>query len=201
MEMEASSTSVLDILTAIGSLVTPILIVVVSSAFLVIQRRIEAGQKREEALHQRALRLEEQIREERVDIYLDVLEPFVLMFAKDTSTGGRPSRRKVTSQQTAEEKLLSPEYRKAVFNLLLFASDDVARAFNSLMQTFYKMPSDSETSVTAEGTQPTAIDGVVAFGAFLLEVRKSIGNEGSALDKIEMLEWMITDIESLREQS
>ena len=196
--MDNSGTSLLEILTTVGSLVTPVLIVVVSSAFLVIQRRIEASQKREEALRVRAQRLEEKIREERVDIYLDVLEPFVIMFARDVPAGGRPSRRRATSQQAAEEKLLSSEYRKAVFNLLLFANDDVARAFNSLMQTFYRMPSD-DASEQGDKQPPTAVDGIVAFGEFLLEVRKSIGNEDTALDRLEMLEWLITDISSLRE--
>ena len=38
---------------------------------------------------------------------------------------------------------------------------------------------------------------LAVFGDFLLAIRKSVGNEETRLDKIQMLEWLITDIHTL----
>jgi hypothetical protein len=37
------------------------------------------------------------------------------------------------------------------------------------------------------------------LGSFLLEIRKSVGNETSKLDKWQMLEWFVTDAAAYRE--
>ena len=37
------------------------------------------------------------------------------------------------------------------------------------------------------------------FGDFLLEIRKSTGNEKTALDNFAMVEWFIVDARKLRE--
>jgi hypothetical protein len=58
------------------------------------------------------------------------------------------------------------------------------------MQCFYRhadsLP-DGEVGKTMIGN----------FGEFLLAIRRSVGNENTILDKIEMLEWMISDVDSL----
>ncbi len=91
----------------------------------------------------------------------------------------------------------SLEYRQAAFKLSLFANDDVVKAYNNLMQFSYKMGSDA---VSTEEHESRAIGRqlVSTFGDFLLEIRKSVGNETSSLSNLDMLEWMITDIDSLK---
>ena len=243
------STSLLELITAIGSVVTPILIVALSAVTVAFQRRAdaalkreetqrevaqkreeaqreralkreeeqrerglkreeeqrEAAQKREEAQRERAQRLEEGIRADRIQIYQDILDPFIAIFGevKRTPTSDarpRPKsgrRNQQREPKSAIETIGSDEYREAAFKLSLFANDDAVRAFNELLQFAYQAESqDRLTSSTGETDEARTLDFLHAFGTLLLEIRRSVGNETTTLSALEMLEWLISDLRS-----
>ena len=86
--------------------------------------------------------------------------------------------------------MLSLEYRKTSFKLSLIGSDSVVRSFNDLMQYFYEQGADAPAS-------PQNVKEMVSLlGKFLLEIRKSMGNESTKIDNWGMLEWFISDARS-----
>ncbi len=99
----------------------------------------------------------------------------------------------VDKSDYAAEKLLSLDYRKQAFRLSLVGSDEVVRAYNNLMQYFYQQEQQISTS-----NEMKAKDIMALLGAFLLEVRKSTGNETTRLNNWDMLEWLLTDARKFR---
>ena len=197
--MPNSEPTFIDLITAIGNIATPILLIILTGIGWFIKRRLETSQKAEEKLRRRAEKLEEAIRGDRLQVYNDILEPFIMLFTKEESSSGNRAHRGKSNNQRALEIILSLKYRQAAFKLSLFANDDVVRAYNKLMQFSYKMGSTAESS---EGyySNATSLQILEVFATFLLEIRKSIGNEATSLSNFEMLEWMIKDIETLKAQ-
>ena len=180
--MNVPSSNDINLITAIGTIATPILLIVLSSIVWFFQRKIERSQT-----------IEQELRDDRLQVYLEILEPFIILLTKDEAF---PTENKNT---VALEKILSLSYRKAAFRLSLFANDDVVRAYNDLMQFAY----DSEKSPASEDEQDSqskAWEMLNVFGNLLLEIRKSVGNEKTTLENLEMLEWMINDLRKLKEQ-
>ena len=91
-------------------------------------------------------------------------------------------------------RMLSVEYREVGFKLSLVANDSVVRAYNKLMQYFYHTEKDPRP------IEEKVCDWIALIGDLLLEIRKSMGNESSALDRWEMVEWFMTDAPSLKQQ-
>ena len=189
------SPTVIELIAVIGTIATPILLIAISGIGWYFKSRIESSWKTESELRSRAAKLEETIRGDRLQIYENILEPFIILFMKEDALSVNRAQRGKTKEQRVLEIMQSVEYRQAAFKLSLFANDDVVRAYNSLMQFSYKMGSDSDSREEqgAIGQQLLAF-----FGDFLLEIRKSVGNETSSLSNIDMLKWMITDIEKLK---
>jgi len=77
-------------------------------------------------------------------------------------------------------------YRKTAFNLNLFGSDEVVKAYNALMQHTYEAES-------TEKQDPKEM--MRLWGMLLLEIRKSLGNKKTKLDELDMLRAMIKDID------
>ena len=75
----------------------------------------------------RADKIEQEIRSERLLIYKSILEPFILMFTKDTQSHGKRSSRTKSNAEQATELIMSVDYRQSAFKLMLFVNDDVAR--------------------------------------------------------------------------
>ena len=92
----------------------------------------------------------------------------------------------------AAQKLLSLEYRQKGFKLSLVGSDPVVKAYNDLMQFFYSH-SGAEGGSKLDHREMMAL-----LGEFLLEIRRSMGNEATTLDNWGMLEWFMTDARRLR---
>ncbi len=65
-------------------------------------------------------------------------------------------------------------------------SDGVVKAYNELMQHFYRQGDESTKAPDHQHTMNL-------LGGFLLEIRKSMGNESTKLDYLQMLEWFITE--------
>ena len=71
--MPNSSLTFIDYLTAIGTIATPILLIVISAIGWYLKSRIEASWKTEAELRRRAEKLEEAIRDDRLQVYNEVL--------------------------------------------------------------------------------------------------------------------------------
>ena len=197
--MSNGSSTTVDLIIAIGAIATPVLLIVISGIGWYFKSRLESSWKTEAELRRRAEKVEEAMRDDRVQVYNDILEPFIILFTKEDLSPANKKQRGKPKEQRVFEILLSLEYRQAAFKLSLFAHDDVVRAYNSLMQFCFKM---GEESVSTESSASQAIgrELVKAFGDFLLAIRKSVGNEASSLSNLDMLTWMITDIDKLKGQ-
>lgn len=192
-----SSTDTIQIVSAIGAIATPILLILLSGIGWIIQHQIQKAQKTEDELRQRAQMLEEELRDDRVQIYSEILEPFIILFTKDEAFTKDKAFRGKDKLQIAQEKILSLSYKQAAFRLSLFADDSVVRAYNNLMQFFYNSDATSAT-VPESKSDLKAYQMLDLFGGLLLEIRKSVGNSSSKLENLEMLEWMINDIRKIR---
>jgi len=125
--------------------------------------------------------IEEKLREERRNIYAQILDPYIRLFADLKGKGSDQALRKITSY----------DYRKTAFDLNLFGSDEVVRAYNDLMKHTYK--------AEATGNQDPK-EMIRLWGKLLLEIRKSLGNKKTKLNEFDMLRAMIKDIEELERE-
>ena len=121
---------------------------------------------------------EEKLRDERRKIYAQILDPYIRLFADLKGQGLTQALKKVKSY----------DYRKTAFDLNLFGTDDVVRAYNNLMRHTYE---DEAT----EKQNPQEM--MRLWGKLLLEIRKSLGNKTTKLTELDMLRGMISDIEKL----
>ena len=120
---------------------------------------------------------EEKLRGERIKIYEQILDPYIQLLSN------------LEKSEEAMKRITSYEYKKTSFNLYLFGSDSVVRAYNQMMQYAFK----SENSKTQEPRKWATL-----WGKFMLEIRKSLGNKGTKLSHFEMLEGWIKDIEKVK---
>ncbi len=120
--------------------------------------------------------IEEKLREERRKIYAQILDPFIRVFADPKGKGPEQALKTITSYN----------YRKTAFDLILFGSDDVVRAYNDLMRYTY----DAEAAGNEDPREMLRL-----WGRLLLEIRKSLGNKRSTLNELDMFRAMIKDLE------
>lgn len=97
----------------------------------------------------------------------------------DQSKRGRQIGRK--QQQAIENNL-----RRAMFDIKLMATDDVARAYDRLVTGF------TGESGSDEEAARRLVD---LFGGLLLAMRKDLGNPATTLTELEMLRLIITDVD------
>ena len=174
----------IDIIT----LINPVLLAALGYWIWKLQRRLE---RREE--------LEDKLREDRMQIYYDVVRPFMTRFKPKTASrwqSGDDSRQEKpddgkqddpSRDQEQQMFLASDEYYWSAFRLSLIGSDGVIRAYNDLFQHLYHVKEDG-------GLRYASL-----LGTLLLEIRKSMGNEATEIDNWEMLEWLIMEARKLRE--
>lgn len=72
--------------------------------------------------------LERNLASRQIEVYWKILDPFARAFA------GRDDPH---TQQQLIEQLKSTEFMKATFDLTMFGSDGVVRAYNAMMQYMY----------------------------------------------------------------
>ena len=179
-----SPPTLLEYITAFGSIATPIFVLIASGIGWAIARRWE-----------KIRQLEEKLREDRIAVYNSILEPFIILFTTDEGLSNKKEYRGKVTTQVARDKILSLEYRQAAFKLSLIGSDDVFRAYNNLMQYFYSLePKQKETSAPEDATISDPKDMLSYLGKLLLAIRISVGNETTTLHHLEMLEFLIKDI-------
>ena len=122
--------------------------------------------------------VEEKLRLERRKIYIEILEPYITLFSLD-------EKNKIGN---AMKRILSADYKKTAFELCLFGSDDVVISYNNLLKY------GSESEKTGKRNDKKMIK---LFGNFLLEIRKSLVNEKTKLNEVDMLQNMIKDIHNI----
>ena len=177
-----NESTVLQWITAIGAVATPVLVLLLTALGWNIRTRLE-----------RRFSLEDSLREDRVEVYNQILEPFVVLLMSDAAWAADPKNKNKDKNALATRSMLSLEYRQNAFKLSLFGADGVVRAYNDLMQYFFQR-GDQDWQ-----PKPTDVrDMAGLLGQFLLEIRRSLGNEATALDRWEMLEWFMTDARKYR---
>jgi hypothetical protein len=127
----------------------------------------------------RAIR--QKLNEDRRKTYSQILEPYIRVFADIKGQG--PAQ--------AVTQIKSYEHKKTSFDLVLFGSDNVIKAYNNFLQFGYNV----ETSETSSAQRGKAY--MQLWGKLLLEIRKDVGNEETELSDIDMLRWLIIDIHKL----
>ncbi|HWQ69937.1 MAG TPA: hypothetical protein VN494_08285 [Patescibacteria group bacterium] len=166
----------LDYLTGIGSIATPILVLALTAVGWRLRRRLD-----------RQIELEDKLRDDRINIYNQILEPFIVLLMTEAAWQHDKQNRGKDKNDVAIGKMLSFEYRKHAFKLSLVGSDEVVFAYNDLMQYFYAQGDNPSTSEENIRTMMSLL------GKFLLQIRRSMGNEATKLNHWQMLEWFMTD--------
>lgn len=171
----------LDYLTAFGAVTTPVLVIILTGVGWRFRKAID-----------RRLELEDKLREDRIEIYNVILEPFTLLLMSKAAWEHDKKNKNKNKDEIAVTTLLSLEYRKVASKLSLVADDDVVLAYNDLMQFFFNQgeesnPSNENLKLMLE-----------YLGKFLLKIRKSMGNESTKLDHWQMLEWFMTDVRKIK---
>ena len=128
--------------------------------------------------------IEERLSAERRKIYAEILAPYVKLFAGI-------SRGDAVANEVGKE-ITSDEYRKAIFELGLLGSDDVVRAYNDLMQYFFKLGTTEKQDMRVTAR---------LWGKLRLEIRRSLGNKKTKLNEFDMLRGEITDIDKFLDKS
>jgi len=134
--------------------------------------------KKEETLNAEA-----KSREYKIDTYKTLLNPFIATF---TTTMPEKYRQKEI------DKIKTLEFKKAAFDLTTFGSDRAIQVFNKIMQTFYHSDEfkkgDGDLDIE-DGNRLIAL-----ISEFLLVIRKDLYSKSTKLNRSEMLEFMITDM-------
>lgn len=123
--------------------------------------------------------IETTLREKQREVYMEILDPYIRLFANMASGKGIGQSMK---------KMVSYEYRKVAFELNLFGSDKVVQAHNSLLKLGY--------AAEKSGVQDTKVM-MKVWGKLLLEIRESLGNKKTKLKELDMLHAIIKDAEEI----
>lgn len=166
----------LDYIVAIGEVATPILILVLTAIGWKLRQSIE-----------RERDIEDKLREDRINTYNFILEPFIILFMTEAAWSMDKANRGKDKGHFATAKMLTLEYKKYAFKLSLVGSDAVVLAYNDLVQFFY-----SQGEIT-EPTEEQIKKMMSLLGKFLLQIRRSMGNETTKLSHWQMLEWFMQD--------
>jgi hypothetical protein len=170
----------IDYLVGIGSVATPLLVLLLTG----IGWRVKKGLERRHAL-------EEKLRNDRIEIYNRMLEPFVILLMSETAWQHDKQNKGKIKDDIAITKLLSLDYRRDAFKMALLGSDSVVLAYNELMQFFFNLGDDPVASRENLNIM------LRLLGVFLLEIRKSMGNEATLLNPLQMLEWFMSDVRKI----
>ncbi|WGV98038.1 hypothetical protein QF117_04050 [Vibrio sp. YMD68] len=171
----------LDFVTAFGSIATPIIVLIISTLGWKIKNNIE-----------RKIDLENKLRDDRIEIYNKILEPFIILLMSDAAWKSDKNNKGKDKNTVGTNTMLTLEYRRHGFKLALMADDSVVKAYNNLMQYFYNMEENN-----SEATDFLK-DMMELLGNFLIEIRKSMGNEATELDFWDMCEWWMSDTRKVK---
>lgn len=189
----------LDTISAIATLATPLVLLLLGGFGWWIKQRVEASQAKQDLLvvqqhaqEARIRELEDKLREDRIATYNALLEPFFMLFMSEAAFATDKKFKGQKKDEIAISRMLSVEYRHVAFKLSLVGNDEVVRAYNKLMQFFYQTESDPMP------LEAKTVRWLALMGDLLLEIRKSMGNPTSRLDRWEMIEWFMKETPTLR---
>lgn len=134
--------------------------------------------KREELQNSEAMS-----REFKIATYKTLLEPFI---ATLTFTISQKDKDKEIS------KIKTLAYKKAIFDMTTFGSDEVVKMFSQIMQTFFHSDKHIED-------EQYGIRLVAQISELLLQIRKDVYSSKTDLKRSDMIEFMLTDIEETRD--
>jgi hypothetical protein len=174
--------TLVELLAAIGSIATPILVLALTAVGWRVRTRLE-----------RRVELENKLRDDRLAVYNAILEPILLLFTPEATWKLESKGKGRDKSESPARTMLSLEYRQKAFRMSLVGSDNVVRAYNNFMQFFYQREEKAEPASDAELREMLSL-----VGTFLLEIRRNLGNEHTKLDNWEMLEWFLLDARRLR---
>lgn len=123
-------------------------------------------------------KLEEGLRERRMELYTKALDPYIQIFA-----GLNDAR----AQAKVLANIQGYDYRKTIFHLSMFGSDEVVTAYNTLMQHTYN-----------SGDERNPHETMRLWALVLLAIRRSAGNPDTKLEEWDMLKATIKDIDTLK---
>jgi len=139
--------------------------------------------------------IQNKLREDRRNFYLELLEPYIFLFAK------MPTLNQVTRTKEEEldlyneflQKIISLEYKRTTFKLSLLGSVDVVKAYNNLTE-FTALPNAQE--------QPDDKQIIILlYATLLLKIHKDLGSKNTLLKHLnekDILKTMnIRDIDIL----
>jgi hypothetical protein len=127
--------------------------------------------------------IRQKLNEERRKTYSEILLPFISVLAN--------INRKEGSSKAVEQIMKDlTTFQKNRIDLVLFGSDDVVRAYNACWRYAYKVDA-------GENMEQRGVTYMQLWGKLLLEIRKDVGNKDTKLNEVDMLRWLISDIEKL----
>ncbi len=187
----------IDYIVAVGSVLTPILVLLLSGIGWHLKTKLESTRNREQRADERIKELEDKLRADRIDIYNKLLEPFFVLFTTDAAFAKDPKYKGQSKDSLSIGKMLTVEYRIVGFKLSLVGDDSVVRAYNKLMQFFYRGEHNAEGDEILQKTSRW----IELLSELLLEIRKSMGNHNTSLNNWEMIEWFLTDADNMKKLS
>jgi hypothetical protein len=188
----------LDYATGIGAIITPLLVLFLTGVGWHIKSKLESSRAKNTRAEDRIRELEDKLREDRIETYNLLLEPFFVVFTSDAVFAQDPKYKGKNKDQLGIGKMLTVEYRKVGFKLALLADDSVVRAYNALMQFFYK---GEHEGLDEQELLVTTSQWIELLAQLLLEIRRSMGNSDTELSNWEMIEWFMSDADKMRELS
>jgi hypothetical protein len=127
--------------------------------------------------------VQQKLNDERRKTYSDILLPFITVLANINRKDG-------ASKAVAQIMTDLPKFQKNRVDLVLFGSDDVVRAHNACWEYAYKVDA-------GENVEERGVTYMLLWGKLLLEIRRDVGNKDTRLNEVDMLRWLIKDIDKL----
>ena len=171
----------LDYAVAVGSIATPLLVLLLTAIGWKLKNSTE-----------RKIELENKLRDDRIKIYNQILEPFIIAYMNEDAWKRDKQYNQLSQIEYAISIINSLDYREACFKLALMAPDSLVKSFNNLLQNFF------DGSMNLEDKLKVFKVTVELFGDFLIEIRKSMGNENTKLEYWDMCEFWMTDVRKLK---
>lgn len=126
--MPAPEPTWLDYLSAVGAIATPLLVLALTALGFKLRHQLE-----------RRSELEDKLRDDRINAYNEILEPFVILLMSDAAWESDPKSKNKDKGAAGMQAMFSLWYRRQAFKMSLVASDGVVKAYNDLMQYVYGM--------------------------------------------------------------
>lgn len=142
--------------------------------------------------HEQLQAAQERLHADRRKLYVDVLSPFIRILTEMSQSSETEDLGDQASSAGALD-ILSYDYRRTAFEVIMVGSDEVIRAYNAISQDAFRQAKEKEANPEAK-TNPVSV--IPLWGRLLLEIRKSLGNKKTKLKESEALRWMLTDIDS-----